>query len=117
LLANGDRTALIRVDTTRDTGSAVGVTTTDARRGCTTGALAAVEDTGVAERATGVAAAECAVDAKDGTRAATTPAASRRLTRAVESKAGALTLARVGLVFAGVKPDPGREVAPPLCRR
>jgi hypothetical protein len=108
---------LIRVDTKRDTGSAVGVTTTDAVRGGATGAAAAVEDTGVAERATGVAAAECMVDAKDGSRAATKRGPSRRLSRAVESKAGALTVAGVGLVFADVKPSPGREVAPPRCRR
>jgi hypothetical protein len=107
-LAIGDRTALIRVDTKRDTGSAVGVT--DAGRGGTTGAAAAVEDTGVAVRATGVAAAECMVDAKDGTRAATKRGPSRRLSLAVESKAGALTVAGAELVFADVKP-------PPLCRR
>jgi hypothetical protein len=76
-----------------------------------------VKETGVAEIATGVAAADSMVDAKDGTRAATTRAASRPLSRAVESEAGALTAAGVGLVFADVKPGPGREVAPPLCRR
>jgi hypothetical protein len=57
------------------------------------------------------------VDAKDGTRAATKRGPSRRLSRAVESKAGALTVAGVRLVFADVKPGSGREVAPPLCRR
>src|SRR5258708_66634 len=77
LVANGDSTALMRVDTMRDTGS------------------------------TGVAAADCVVDANDDTPAATGRVKSRLLSRTVGSAAGALTTAGFGLAFAGVEPDPG----------
>ena len=102
----------------RDTGSAgVGVMTMDAGGGGAIAGVAAVEETGDAVgAATGVAAADCVVDAKDDTPAATRRVKSRLLSRTVGSAAGPLTPAGFGLVFAGVEPDPGREVAPPRCR-
>ena len=49
-------------------------------------------------------------------RAATGRVKSGLLSRAVRLAAAALTTAGFGPVFAGVEPDPGREVAPPRCR-
>ena len=104
LLANGDKTVLIRVDTRRDTGSAgVEVTTTDAGRGGAIAAAAAVEGISAAViAATGVDAADGVVDANDDTLAATTRVASRLVSGAVASVAGALSAAGAGLVFADV---------------
>ena len=117
LLANGDRTALIRVDTRCDTGSAgVGVMTLDAGwRGAIAGATAA-EDVGAAARAaTGVAATDFLVDANDDT-PAVWRVKTRLLPRVVGSVAAVLTTAGFGLVFSDAEPDPGREEAPPRCR-
>jgi hypothetical protein len=98
---------LIRVDTMRDTGSAgVGAMTTDA--GVGGGSAAAVEETGAAVRAAGVAAADCVVDANDDAPASTTRLKSRLLSRTVGSAAAALTTAGLALVVTGVEPDPGR---------
>ena len=87
LLANGDRTALIRVVTMRDTGSAgVGVMTVDAGGG---GAIAGA----AADEATGAAAGDAVLRRPD------------RCRRTVGSAAAALTTAGFGLVFAAVGPD------------
>jgi hypothetical protein len=78
---------------------------------------AAVEETGAAVgAAAGVAAANCVVDANDDTPASATRLKSRLLSRTVGSAATALTTAGFALVVADVSPNPGREVAPPLCR-
>ena len=118
LLAIGDRAALNRVDTKRDTGSAgVGVMTMDAGDGGAIAGAAAVEDIGAAVRAaTGVALADGVVDANDDTPATTRRVKSRLLSRAVGSAAAALSTAGFGPVFTGVAPDPGWEVAPPRSR-
>jgi hypothetical protein len=97
-LANGDSTALIKVDTIRDAGSAgVGATTMDASVGGSIAGAAAV----IAGAAVG---------------SATGRVKSRLLSRTVGSAAAALTTAGLGLVFAGVELDPGRDVAPPRWR-
>src|SRR5258705_10891718 len=89
LPANGDRTALITVDTRRDTGSAgLGVTTVDACAGPFT-AGAAVEGTCTAVTA------------------ATGRVKSRLLSRTVGSATSALIAAGFGLVFFDVLPDAG----------
>jgi hypothetical protein len=117
LSANGDRTALIRVDTTRDTWAAgVGVMTLDAGGSGATAGGAAVEATGAAVcAATWVAAADGVVDANDDTPAATRRVKSRLLWRTVGS-AGALTASGFGLVLIDVLPDDEREVTRPLRR-
>jgi hypothetical protein len=96
LLANGDRTAFITVDTTRDNGSAgVGVMAVDADA-FTAGA--ALEDVGAAEIA---ATGSAATDGVDDVAAAAVGASTARGFR---------------LVFADVLPGAGREVTRPFRR-
>jgi hypothetical protein len=72
-------------------------------RGGAIAAAAAVEGIGAPViAATGVDAADGVVDANDDTLAATTRVASRLVSGAVASAAGALTAAGAGLVFADV---------------
>jgi hypothetical protein len=121
LLANGDSTALITVDTMRDKGSAgVGVMTVEAGVGAPT-AGAALEDVGAGvTAAAGVAAADGAAGANDGRPAGTTRTASRRLGRVVASVGGTSTTSGFGLVFTDVLidvlSDAGREVTRTLRR-
>jgi hypothetical protein len=111
LLANGDRTALITLDTRCDNGSAgVGVMTVEAGVGAPTD-RAALEDVGAA-----VIATDGVAGANDGRPAGTTRTASRRRGRAEASVVGALTANGFGLDFIEVSPDAGREVREPLRR-
>jgi hypothetical protein len=114
LLANGDRTAPIKVATRRDSGSAgVALMTVDAGEGASAAAAAFEDVCGavIAATAAGVAIADGMVDANDGTPSATTRMESRRLLSDVVGPAAvALVDARLGLVFTDKLPNPGRDV-------